>query len=54
MKAIRIAYWVQDTQESGHWELTGLIPRHRFTDEQLAEIYNKYSQWRIIDDDEEY
>ena len=54
MKAFRIEYWVQDTMESGHWELTGLIPKYRFTGEKLAELLKWYPQGHIIDNDEVY
>ena len=44
----RIRYWVQDTQEGGHWELTGLM-----TDKQVKTLVeNRFfdGPYEIIDE----
>jgi len=51
MKGLRIRYWVQDTHETGHYELTAMVkekdaPKH-------LELY-KGQSGEIVDNDEEY
>jgi len=49
MKAVRIEYWVQDTLESGHWELTGLLKK-----DQAELLRLSLERGRIVDNDEDF
>lgn len=49
MKAVRIKHWIQDTAESGHWELTGMIKKT-----QVEKVLYLYDNPEIIDNDEDY
>ena len=49
MKAVRIKHWIQDTDESGHWELTGLIKKP-----VVSKVIELYESAQIIDNDEDW
>jgi len=49
IKGVRIKYWQQDTIETGHWQLTGLL---RLKD--AKKFLHLYDRGEIIDNDEEY
>jgi hypothetical protein len=49
MKAVRIEYWVQDINETGHLTLTGLI-KPKIAEKHL----HLYERGKIVDNDEEY
>ena len=49
MKGVRIKYWQQDTIDTGHWVLTGLMKEN-----DAAKHVHMYDRGRIVDNDEEY
>ena len=49
MKAVRIKYWVQDTIETGHWELTGLLK-----EKDAEKTVHLYERGEVIDNNEDY
>lgn len=45
---VRIRYWIQDTMESGHWEVTGLMSLSQ------AKVFaaNRSGDYQIVQDEE--
>jgi hypothetical protein len=48
----RLRYWVQDTNESGHWELTGLMTAAN-VGKLLPYFEEHHGQVEIIEDENE-
>lgn len=48
MKAVRIKYWVQETVETGRFELTGLIRKKNV--EKVIGFYRQYYEHVTIED----
>lgn len=46
----RLRYWVQDTTESGHWELTGLMTAANVA-KLLPYFKEHHGQVKIIEDE---
>ena len=51
-KHYRVRYWVQDTVESGHWELTGVV--HEATAKKLIEAWGPEHKRPELLEAEEY
>ena len=49
---VRVRHWVQDTPESGHWELTGLMSR--LSAEKIANDFLEQAEIIEAEEHEKY